>query len=140
MPRPRRAPRPRPRPKLAGYVVKGKYVRFDLRPHGLVFLHRLVAAEALGRELRPDEHVHHRDGNGFHNDPRNLEVIPAGEHSRLTALKTPLLSACEQCGKVFWRRQKTRNLQVKTCSPACGWLWRSARYYARLGRTAKGEQ
>src|SRR4051812_42180312 len=30
--------------------------------------------ELLGRALRPDESVHHRDGNRLNNDPENLEL------------------------------------------------------------------
>jgi len=47
--------------------------------------HRVVAEEKLGRTLRPDEHVHHRDHNRQNNAPDNLEVLPAREHLALHA-------------------------------------------------------
>lgn len=49
---------------------------------GRVRVHRLVAAEMLGRPLHPDEHVHHQDGNPRNNDPDNLIVTTLAEHTR----------------------------------------------------------
>lgn len=46
--------------------------------------HRHVMEVALGRALRPDEDVHHKDGNKTNNDPSNLEILPHGEHARVT--------------------------------------------------------
>ncbi|WP_412030500.1 HNH endonuclease [Deinococcus yunweiensis] len=45
-----------------------------------VRLHRLVAAESLGRALRPGEVVHHLDGNCTNNAPDNLVVLPSQRH------------------------------------------------------------
>jgi endogenous inhibitor of DNA gyrase (YacG/DUF329 family) len=46
-------------------------------------LHRQVAAETLGRALKPEEIVHHIDGNKWNNAPDNLEVLPSqAEHAR----------------------------------------------------------
>ena len=60
--------------KDTGYVVEGwggKQVR----------QHRRVAAEMLGRPLRPEEVVHHKNGNHSNNRKRNLEVFPdSGSH------------------------------------------------------------
>jgi len=36
--------------------------------------HRIVMARLIGRPLRANEHVHHRNGNGLDNRPRNLEL------------------------------------------------------------------
>lgn len=44
--------------------------------------HRLVAAEKLGRALRKDEIVHHRDGKKKNNDPDNLLVYPQSLHKK----------------------------------------------------------
>jgi hypothetical protein len=47
--------------------------------------HRAVAEAMLGRRLRSDEHVHHKDENKQNNLPGNLEVLPAREHLALHA-------------------------------------------------------
>lgn len=39
--------------------------------------HRLLAAEFLGRPLRPGEVVHHRDGDSGNNSRENLVVLPS---------------------------------------------------------------
>ena len=39
--------------------------------------HRLVAERLLGRQLLPEEVVHHRDGNKRNNIPENIVVFPS---------------------------------------------------------------
>lgn len=45
--------------------------------------YRLFMEEMLGRPLRPDEDVHHINGNWKDDRPENLEVIPHKEHFAL---------------------------------------------------------
>lgn len=47
--------------------------------------HRVIGERIAGRSLRPDEHVHHIDGNKHNNDPSNLQVMSQVEHIKLHA-------------------------------------------------------
>lgn len=45
--------------------------------------HRVIAEQMLGRKLKPDEVVHHIDGNKRNNEPSNLKVFKnQAEHAR----------------------------------------------------------
>jgi len=69
--------------------AKGKYID----QHGYVILargkktgyrvpeHRFVMEQLLGRELRPDETVHHKNGIRHDNRPENLELW-SGNHGK----------------------------------------------------------
>lgn len=48
-----------------------------------VAVHRLVAEEALGRELETFEEVHHIDHNGLNNSKDNLVIVGRKYHSEL---------------------------------------------------------
>ena len=47
------------------------------------YQHRYVMEKHLKRQLRSDEHVHHKDGDKTNNALNNLEVLDCSEHQRL---------------------------------------------------------
>lgn len=55
------------------------------RNYGIIYEHRLVAEQKLGRFLQPAEVVDHIDGLHLHNHPDNLRVFPSNaDHLRAT--------------------------------------------------------
>lgn len=54
--------------------------------------HRKIMRIKLGRELKPNEVIHHIDGDRTNNKPSNLLVMTRSEHSRLHA-------------KEYWRKK-----------------------------------
>lgn len=101
---------------------------------------RVIMEKVLGRELRDDEEVHHKDENPMNNDPSNLIVMTKEEHIRLHALENSKyfdkIMKCDVCGKEFvWTAKRQgwyyRDLnrhknRVITCSKRCA--GRIARY------------
>ena len=73
-----------------GKIVKNHeylYARCPEHPFatstGYVYLHRLIMENYLGRILRKDEIIHHKDLNGYNNKIENLLILSPSEHSRL---------------------------------------------------------
>lgn len=98
---------------------------------------RVVMEKHLGRDLLPNEDVHHKDGDVTNNNIDNLEIILHGEHQRQHVQKYfDKLAVCDVCGKEFvWTgvRQRRYYIDLKrgldriiTCSLKC------SSYYGRM--------
>ena len=65
-----------------GYILVLRRNHHLANCNGYVMEQRLIAEEAIGRELTVQEVVHHLDGNVANNYPDNLAVFPsAGVHA-----------------------------------------------------------
>lgn len=65
-----------------------------------VFLHRIVAEKMIGRKLKSNEVVHHKDGNPSNNDPSNLEICDSqGQHNNkhVTTYRDSTHKQCSRC-------------------------------------------
>lgn len=102
--------------------------------------HRKVMEEHLGRKLRRDEIVHHKDGNKLNNDIANLQVMTRAEHdAEHNAPVNPVSKECLICGKWFTPLPANRKKQV-TCSRSCGqrFNWQRRRQRSELESVAAG--
>ncbi len=83
--------------------------------------HRHVMEQHLGRALRTEEHVHHRNGNTRDNRLENLELIDGRKHITDHAEERriyPRTKECVICGTTFTPRPTKRKRKM-TCSTPC---------------------
>lgn len=99
-------------------LSKNTRARLIWRDGKKVRAHRWIMEQALGRKLRQDEHVHHKNGNPLDNRIENLEVLDPKQHMRLHKQQYPDEKSCVRCGAKFIvnPRKRKRN---KTCSKSC---------------------
>jgi hypothetical protein len=85
---------------------------------GIVYEHRAVMFEHLGRVLRSDECVHHIDGDKLNNDPANLVVWLSQVHSMRHHVGEEVSVRCARCGKWFLRSPSGFE-NARYCSNVC---------------------
>jgi hypothetical protein len=76
--------------RLGMYLDDKGYWRYSAGEHRNRRVHRVRMEQHLGRPLRKDEHVHHRDGNKQNNDLHadgkwNLELMDERTHNAVSA-------------------------------------------------------
>lgn len=115
-------------------ISKGEYDYALVPEHpkatklGYVFMHRVVMENHIGRLLKDNEVVHHKDENKKNNDISNLQLMTNEEHVRLHALKrgcNMVELRCPWCKKTFSKKERCTHLHKKSvlnctcCSPSC---------------------
>lgn len=90
------------------------------RGNNYVFEHILVAEEMIGRRLKKNEQVHHKNRIKTDNRRENLEILDGGEHSRIHARERRRgeYLSCVICSKEFYVKP-SRVGRAKCCSLKC---------------------
>ena len=120
--------------EIKGTISKGDY-NYALVPghpkatdKNYVLEHRVVMENYLGRLLKDDEVVHHKDGNKKNNDIKNLEVMSVEKHSTNHAImkgREIAILRCPNCGETFVAYKNKTFLEKPTkynctfCSSHC---------------------
>lgn len=98
---------------------------------------RVIMERYLGRQLLPDEDVHHIDGDVTNNSIENLQIIKHGEHQKQHSKKYfDKKAICQVCGREFiWDSKRQRRYyadlkrnksRIISCSIQC------SSYYGRM--------
>lgn len=89
------------------YKTTKGYPRVTAGPLRNQYVHRVVAAAMLGRELRKDEEVHHRDGDRRNFWFSNLLVLGSTDHGWVSAKQAHFMRTLDAIEKDAWEKYMT---------------------------------
>lgn len=72
------------KPTHGAYIDDKGYIRISAGPYRGKRLHTMIAEAKIGRELKPDEDVHHIDGNKLNVGWKNLQVLGHKDHGAVS--------------------------------------------------------
>ncbi len=110
-----------PYPTAAGHLF---YVDVDGRKRKSVLVHREIMENAIGRKLRADEVIHHKNEDPSDNRLENLEIMTPRHHAQHHHAEEEIVElVCIRCTVRFTRpaRDERHNRNtLKTNGPFCG--------------------
>lgn len=108
-----------------GVVVSQKnYLRVTAGPCKWKYVHRMVAAALIGRELTKDEEVHHKDGDRQNANFDNLFVLGEKDHGWVSSMQAQFMVRREVAEKEafdkFMAEQYAEQEKHANAAKSCG--------------------